>query len=64
MQHLKDEIIKSPALCQLDYASGRDVILAVDTSVIAVGYILPQEGDDGKCYPNRFGSLSLTEVES
>jgi hypothetical protein len=64
MQCLKDEIIKSPALRQLDYASGREVILAVDISVIVVGYILSQEGDDGKHYPNRFGSLSLMEVES
>jgi hypothetical protein len=36
----------------------------VDTSVIAVGYILLQQGDDGKRYPNRIGSLSLTEGES
>jgi hypothetical protein len=64
MQRLKDEIIKSPALRRLDYASGREVILAVDTSVIVVGYILSQEGDDGKRYPNHFRSLSLTEVES
>lgn len=48
MQHLKDEIIKFPALCQLDYESGRKVILAIDTSIIVVGYILSQEGDDGK----------------
>jgi hypothetical protein len=64
MQRLKDEIIKSPVLCRLDYASRREVIQAVDTSVIAVGYILSQEGDDGKRYLNHFGSLSLTEVES
>jgi hypothetical protein len=64
MQCLKDEIIKSPALRWLDYASGQEVILAVDTSMIVVRYILSQEGDDGKRYPNRFGSLSLTEVES
>ena len=64
MQHLKDEIIKSPALHQLDYESGWEVIPAVDTSVIAVEYILTQEGDNDKCYPNRFGSLSLTAVKS
>ena len=64
MQRLKDEILKSPALKRIDYESGREVILAVDTSVIAVGYILFQEGEDGKHYPNRFGSISLTEVES
>jgi hypothetical protein len=40
------------------------VILAVDTSIIAVGYILFQVGEDGKRYPNRFGSITLNEVES
>ena len=64
MQHLKDKILKSPALRHIDYESGQEVILAVNTSVIAVGYILFQEGEDGKCYTNRFGSISLTEVES
>ena len=29
-----------------------------------VGYILSQEGDDGKHYPNRFGSIRLSDVES
>ena len=64
MIHLKDEIIQSPALQHLDYESGQEVVLAVDTSVIAVGFILSQEGEDGKHYPNRFGSISLTSVES
>ena len=32
--------------------------------MIAVGYILLQEGEDGKRYLNRFGSISLTEVKS
>jgi hypothetical protein len=64
MQHLKDKILKSPALQCLDYESGHEVILAVDTSVITVGFILFQEGEDGKRYPNRFGSITLTEVES
>ena len=64
MQCLKDAICQSPALRRLDYESGREVILAVDTSLIAVGYILSQEGDDGKRYPNRFGSIGLSDVES
>ena len=64
MIHLKDKIIQSPVLQRLDYESGREVVLAVDTSVIAVGFILSQEGEDGKCYLNRFGSISLTSVES
>jgi len=37
--------------------------VAVDTSNIAVGYILMQLGEDGKWYPSRFGSLTLNEVE-
>ena len=64
MNRLKDEIIKSPVLRRLDYESGREVVLTVDTSVIAVGFILSQEGEDGKHYSNRFGSISLTSIES
>ena len=48
----------------MDYESSRETVLAVDTSVITVSFILSQEGEDGKCYPNRFGSISLTSVES
>ena len=64
MNRLKDEIVKSPALRRLDYESGREVILAVDTLVIAAGFILSQEGEDGKRYPSQFGSISLTSIES
>ena len=64
MQCLKDAICQSPALCQLDYESGREVILAVDTALIVVGYILSQQGDDGKHYLNHFGSIRLSNVES
>jgi hypothetical protein len=48
----------------LDYECDHEVILAVDTSVVAVGFILLQLGEDGKCYPNCFGSIALSEVES
>jgi len=64
MQTLKDAILESPALRAIDYECGREVILAVNTSNIAVGYILLQVGKDGKRYPSCFGSISLTEVES
>jgi hypothetical protein len=63
MRLLKDEIIQSHALHRIDYECGREVILTVDTSNIAVGFILYQMGEDGKCYPNCFGSISLTKVE-
>ena len=61
---LKDEIIQSPALQCLDCESGQEVVLTVDTLVIAVSFILSQEGEDGKRYPNCFGSISLTSIES
>ena len=32
--------------------------------MFTVGYILSQEGEDGKRYLNCFGSITLTEVES
>ena len=64
MQRLKDAICLSPTLHCLDYTSRCEVILAVDTSKIAVRYILSQEGEDGKGYLNRFRLLTLTDVES
>jgi hypothetical protein len=64
MQTLKDTILESPALRTIDYECRREVILAVDTSNITVGYILLQVRKDGKHYPSHFGSISLTEVES
>ena len=64
MQCLKDAICQSPALHQLDYESGGEVILAIYTSLIMVGYILSQEGDDGKHYLNCFGSIRLSDVKS
>ena len=64
MARLKDEITRSPALRRLDYASSREVVLAVDTLLITVGFILFQEGEDGKHYPNRFCSISLMSVKS
>jgi hypothetical protein len=64
MQILKDAVLSSPALKRLDYKSECEVILAVNTSNITIGFILLQVGEDGKCYPSRFRSIVLTEVES
>lgn len=63
MDYLKHAIIHSPALQPIIYESDLPVILAVDTSNIAVGYLLMQLGEDGQCYPMRFGSISLNEHE-
>jgi len=64
VQMLKDSILESPTLRRLDYECDRKVILAVDTSVVAVEFILLQLGEDGKRYPNCFRSIVLSEVES
>jgi len=64
IEKLKGLAKDSPAIRAIDYASGHEVVLAVDTFYIAVGYILSQIGIDGKRYPSRFGSLTLLERES
>ena len=63
MQALKDAIVHSPVLVSIDYTSGRNVYLAVDSSVRGVGWILSQECADGKRRPARFGSISWNERE-
>jgi len=41
-EDLKQALLDSPALRPIDYSSSSPVILAVDTSHIAVGYLLSQ----------------------
>src|SRR5271155_128343 len=43
--------------------SSNEVILAVNSSWIAVGFILSQMEDDGKRYPSRYGSITWNERE-
>jgi len=64
MKKLKVLVKNSSAICAINYASGNKVILAVDTSSIAIGYILSQMGANAKRYPSRFGSMTLSERES
>lgn len=64
MDSLKELLINSPALIRIEHHSGRLVILAVDSSYIAAGFILLQVGEDGKEYPSRFGSITWNERES
>jgi hypothetical protein len=40
------------------------IILAVDSSVTAVGYVLMQVRDDKRRYPSQFGSIAWMEHES
>ena len=65
-EDLKHAVLTSPALRPLDYKSEAPVILAVDTSYIAVGFHLCQ-CDSLKPrirYYNRFGSITLNEREA
>ena len=65
MQDLKDALLSSPALRPINYESDSPVILSVDTSNIAIGFILSQ------CDPNntkfqyfaKFSSITLNERE-
>ena len=66
MADLKQALLDSPALRAIDYESDEPVILAVDTSVIAVGFHLCQEfaGPPRRRYYNRFGSITLNDREA
>jgi transposase InsO family protein len=61
---LKKLVASAPALRPIDYQSDLPVILSVDTSYMAVGFILSQIDEDGKRRPARYGSLPLNERES
>jgi hypothetical protein len=64
-EDLKTALIGSPALRPIDYTSDSPVILAVDTSQLAVGFYLCQAdpANPRKHYYARFGSISLNERE-
>ena len=66
MADLKQAVLESPALRAIDYDSDAPVIVAVDTSQIAVGYYLAQQDIHNPRirYFNRFGSITLNEREA
>ena len=65
-EDLKNALCNSPALRPIDYTSKGTVILSVDTSPIAIGYILGQCDPDSPKhrYIARFGSITLNEREA
>ncbi|CDO77998.1 hypothetical protein BN946_scf184723.g5 [Trametes cinnabarina] len=65
MEDLKQVLLESPALRAINYESPAPVILAVDTSYIAVGYHLAQcdEQKPQIRYYSHFGSITLNECE-
>lgn len=60
---LKTAISSPPVLRSIDYKSDNALILAVDTSIYAVGFILLQDDDEGRRHPARYGSLPLNDRE-
>ena len=63
MEKLKLLAQNCPAIRAIDYDSDKEVTLAVDASWMAVGFILSQQGHDGKRYPSRYGSITWNETE-
>jgi hypothetical protein len=63
-ERIKHLVVTAPALRSIDYESDLPVILAVDTSKIAIGFILLQLDESNKRRPARYGSLPLNEVEA
>ena len=63
-EQLKKTITSAPILRPIDYKSDRPIYLSVDTSYIAVGFILSQEYENGKRRPARYGSIPMNKVES
>lgn len=61
---LKNLISSAPALRPIDYDSDLPVMLSVDSSYIAVGFILSQMDEAGKRRPARYGSIPMNEREA
>jgi hypothetical protein len=61
MEGLKEILKSPPVLRQVEYDSGRPVIVTVDTSPIAIGWTVGQDDTDGKRFAIRFGARILTE---
>jgi hypothetical protein len=65
-EKLKAAIVSSPAIRAIDYNSKQTIYLSVNTSYIAIGYILTQQmpSSNTKHYPSRFGSMLLNKREA
>jgi len=61
---MKQIITSTPALRPIDYSSNNPVIISVDSSQIAVGFILSQLDDQGRRRTARYGSLPMNEREA
>ena len=64
VESLKKRAGDSGILYKIDYTSGREIILAVDSSHIATGIVIYQLDEDGNRLPIRFESLGFNDRES
>ena len=64
MDLLKKQVTMAPALTPLDYSSRRLIIVAVDSSNIAVGWIVYQLDTESRRRPSRYGSIAWNDRES
>ena len=64
MDALKQCVVSALALAPIDYASKHLVIVAVDSSFLAVGWSVYQLDEQGRRKPSRYGSISWTECEA
>ena len=66
MELIKDGVKQAKAIRPLDYENQGDIVLAVDTSYIAVGFYIYQEDklDPKKHYYAKFGSKTLNDREA
>jgi hypothetical protein len=58
MEKVKRRVANCEAICPINYSQPFPVVLRVDTSIIAVGFILAQLDKEGRRRPARFGSIS------
>ncbi|KAJ2920486.1 hypothetical protein H1R20_g16609, partial [Candolleomyces eurysporus] len=63
MEKLKYLVKICAAICPIDYDSQNEVILAVDSLVLAVRDILSQMGDNNLCYPSHYGLITWNETK-
>jgi hypothetical protein len=61
MEELKAAVLASEAICPINYKSPNEVILAVDSSQIACGYILSQLNNSNQQQPACYGSITFNE---
>jgi transposase InsO family protein len=63
-EHLKSIVSSKPLVRPIDYKISNEVTLAVDSSNIAVGYILSQQDDKDRRWPALYGSITWNDRES